>query len=122
MKLIPSLLLLTSSIFAQENELTRHVEHQYLYKASIVTLVAGNVIDAQSSYGRYELNPLLRTSDGRFGAKSIVIKGGITAGILLAEHYGINKLRGGRRISTIVNFALGVNMIGVGIQNHRGGF
>lgn len=93
-----------------------------LYAMSIGTLAAGNLIDAQSSYGRFELNPVLASADGRFGGRAIVFKGLINAGILAAERYGINRLPHGRRISTIINFAIGGSMIGVGIQNHRGGF
>lgn len=37
--------------------------------------------DAASSWGRVELNPVLRSSDGRFGARGLAIKGTFAIGV-----------------------------------------
>lgn len=42
-------------------------------------------LDAASSWGRVELNPVLRSSDGRFGARGLGIKLGIFAGVELVK-------------------------------------
>lgn len=56
-----------------------------LWVASLVTLVASNAADAASSWGRMEANPLLASSNGRFGAKALSIKFGLTAAVAIPE-------------------------------------
>lgn len=43
--------------------------------------LAATSADAASSWGRVELNPVLRSSDGRFGAKGVAIKGAFAVGV-----------------------------------------
>jgi hypothetical protein len=45
-----------------------------LWWASVAALAASSVLDARSSWGRQELNPLLQNSNGRFSARSVGIK------------------------------------------------
>lgn len=46
---------------------------------------AATSLDAASSWGRMEANPILRSADGRFGAQGLSIKLGIFAGMELAK-------------------------------------
>jgi hypothetical protein len=48
-----------------------------LWWASVAALAAATVLDARSSWGRQELNPLLQGSSGRFNASSVEIKSSI---------------------------------------------
>ena len=46
-----------------------------LWKASMVTLGVAHATDVASSWGHGEANPVLRSGDGRFGVRGLVIKG-----------------------------------------------
>lgn len=48
-----------------------------LWWASVAALAAASVLDARSSWGRHELNPLLQGPNGRFSARSVEIKSAI---------------------------------------------
>ena len=52
------------------------------YRASVAAVGACAVADAASSWGRYELNPILVGPGGRFDGRSVAIKGAITGGTL----------------------------------------
>jgi hypothetical protein len=45
-----------------------------LWWASVAAVAAASVFDAGSSWGKREMNPLLQSPNGRFGARSIEIK------------------------------------------------
>ncbi len=44
------------------------------WKRSLIPLLASQSLDAASSYGYRELNPVLADADGRFGVKSTTLK------------------------------------------------
>ncbi len=48
-----------------------------LWWVSVAALAGASVLDARSSWGRHELNPLLQGPNGRFGARSVEIKSAI---------------------------------------------
>jgi hypothetical protein len=50
-----------------------------------VALVAASVVDAKSSWGRRELNPMLADGSGRFGARGLGIKLGILGGAQVVQ-------------------------------------
>lgn len=56
-----------------------------IWIASMIAAVAGTSFDAASSWHRPESNPLLASSDGRFGAKGLGIKAGFAAGLLVPQ-------------------------------------
>jgi len=55
-----------------------------LYKASIPAVVAGSTADIATSWGRGELNPLLRGAQGTFGARGLALKSALVGGSTLA--------------------------------------
>jgi hypothetical protein len=57
-----------------------------LWKISAATLLASNVLDAGSSWGKRELNPVLSGSTGSFGGKSALLKLGVEAGVVTVEY------------------------------------
>jgi hypothetical protein len=67
-----------------------------LWLVSIPLFLAASVLDAQSSWGKTELNPLLRGQAGRFDGRSAAIKIGITGGILGSEYSVIHMFRHNR--------------------------
>ena len=48
-----------------------------LWWVSVAALAGASVLDARSSWGRHELNPLLQGPNGQFSARSIEIKSAI---------------------------------------------
>ncbi len=48
-----------------------------LWWVSVAALAGASVLDARSSWGRRELNPLLQGPNGRFSARSVEIKSAI---------------------------------------------
>ena len=48
-----------------------------LWWVSVAALAGASVLDARSSWGRHELNPLLQGPNGRFSARSVEIKSAI---------------------------------------------
>jgi hypothetical protein len=62
-----------------------------LYRSSIIALAAANAIDIQSSWGGRELTPMLRSGDGRFGARGAGIKLGMLAGMVSTEYLLVRK-------------------------------
>jgi hypothetical protein len=63
-----------------------------LWWASVAALAAASVLDARSSWGQHELNPLLQGPSGRFSASSIEMKSAIVGAgvafqwVLLRHH------------------------------------
>jgi hypothetical protein len=68
-------------------ELSRatHSRGRYLWRASAASLAAANVMDAQSSWGKHELNPNLSGNNGTFGRQGAVLKLGIVGGMCVLE-------------------------------------
>jgi hypothetical protein len=67
-----------------------------IWKISMAAMLGTSAIDAASSMGKQEGNPLLRSSDGKFGARGIAIKGSLTAlciapQLLLRSHHELRK-------------------------------
>ena len=59
---------------------------------SIAAFAAANAFDLHSSHGKMELNPLLRSSDGRFSTgRAAAMKGGIGAGFIALQGWMIHK-------------------------------
>lgn len=57
-----------------------------VWAASVGALATANVLDARSSAGRYEANPLLRDSQGRFSpGRAAMIKSAASGGVLLLQ-------------------------------------
>jgi hypothetical protein len=66
-------------------ELNHPLPHKDLWIASLVALGAVNVLDVVSSMGQRELNPLLQTSSGSFGARSVAVKASIVGGSMVLQ-------------------------------------
>src|SRR3954454_20932833 len=71
-----------------------------LWKISIATMLASTALDAGSSMGKHEANPLLRSSNGTFGSKGIAIKASL-AGLTLAPQIAFRNRRDLRKAFTI---------------------
>ena len=85
-----------------------------LYWGSVAFVVAGHTLDAVSSYGAYEGNPLMRSRDGRLGLRGIAIGTGIVGAMLLAQRLCGKR---SRKAFVPVNFAVGGFRTGVAVRN-----
>jgi hypothetical protein len=74
-----------------------------LWKISIATMLASTALDAGSSMGKHEANPLLRSSNGTFGSRGIAIKAGL-AGFTLVPQIALRNRHDLRKAFTIANF------------------
>lgn len=75
---------------------------------SVGALIAANVLDARSSVGRYETNPLLCDSQGRFNTRrSVAIKSAASGGMLVLQVVLHRRMpeQSLEKPSAVVNFA-----------------
>src|SRR6266545_1912132 len=77
-----------------------------LWRTSVAVLVAANVMDARSSWGKYELNPSLSGNNGRFGRQGALLKLGIVGGTFVLESWLLRHQHSARfyRRVALVNF------------------
>lgn len=91
-----------------------HVSRVWI--ASTVALLAATSLDAASSWGKYEGNPLLRSGNGTFGAQGVSLKFAI-AGAMLAPQLLFRKNRRATKFFTIANFAQAGMFTGIAVRN-----
>jgi hypothetical protein len=88
------------------------------WKASVIALVAASAADVHSSMGRYELNPMLRSADGRFGIKGIAIKSLIAGGAIGMQYLLVRKSPQASRYAAIANLGMTAMFTKVAIHNY----
>ncbi len=81
-------------------------------------MLASQALDATSSYGMRELNPILGGSDGRFGMQSVSIKLGVTGALLGAEYLIVRAHPRAARMFTKLNWAAAMVTFGVAVHNY----
>ena len=72
---------------------------------SLAPLAASQALDAHSSWGHRELNPLLADANGGFGMKATGIKVGTLAGVVGVEYLLVRKYPRTAKFLSIVNLA-----------------
>src|SRR5580704_3228598 len=75
------------------------------WKWSLAPLVASQAMDAASSYGMRELNPLLAGPEGQFGIKATLLKAGVTAALVGAEYLIVKAHPRAAKIFTKINWS-----------------
>ena len=89
------------------------------WKWSAAAVAGASFADAATSFRGYELNPVLRGSDGRFGTRGIAIKGGVVAGMLLAQRTVGRRNPRAYRVFAKVNWVVAGVTSGVAVRNTR---
>jgi hypothetical protein len=84
---------------------------------SLAPLFASQALDAASSYGMRELNPLLAGSNGGFGMKATTIKFGVIGALAGAEYLIVRKHPASAKFFTIVNWVTAGGTTGVAVHN-----
>lgn len=85
-----------------------------LFTASQVALATAQVPDSHSSWGRFELNPVL--GKGAFGPRHLAIKTAVAVSTLAGQRHPAFKRH--RRVFTIVNFAVAGVTLAVAKRNY----
>lgn len=95
---------------------------QDAYRLSVISLAGASVMDAASSLGHREGNPVLRGSEAAYGWQGVAIKAGIVSGVLLAERLILRhnpRDSRTRKALTIVNFSAAGATTAVAAHNWR---
>jgi hypothetical protein len=75
------------------------------WKLSLVPLAASQALDASSSWGMRELNPVLAGPDGRFGARAATVKLGVVGAFVGIEYLLVKKYPHAARAFEKINWA-----------------
>ncbi|MEQ1946434.1 MAG: hypothetical protein ABL995_04560 [Bryobacteraceae bacterium] len=89
------------------------------WAVSLAPLTASQALDASSSYGMRELNPLLASANGGFGMKATSIKFGAVAGLMGVEYLLVKKYPRSAKFFTIVNWTTAGATTGLAVHNYR---
>jgi hypothetical protein len=88
------------------------------WKLSLLPLVASETLDAASSYGMRELNPVLAGSNGEFGMRATTIKFGVIGVFIGVEYLIVKAHPGAARIFSKVNWAAAGVTTGLAVHNY----
>jgi hypothetical protein len=88
------------------------------WKISLAPLVGSQALDAASSYGMRELNPLLASANGGFETKATMIKMGATGAIVGVEYLLARKYPRSARVIAKLNWTTGIVTTGFAIHNY----
>jgi hypothetical protein len=88
------------------------------WKISLAPLVASQALDACSSYGMRELNPLLASDNGGFGMKGVAIKLAVTSAVVGVEYLVIRKYPRSTRVISKLNWTTGIVTTGFALHNY----
>lgn len=111
---VPPAVTVTNSIGTIEDRHEKTMNR--IWVASLFAMAAARGMDAASSWGKWEGNPLLASRDGTFGAKGMSIKAGIAAGVIVPEIL-LRKHKNLKPKFAIGNFAEAALFGGVAIHN-----
>jgi hypothetical protein len=82
------------------------VSGKVLWRASLTSLAVANVMDVHSSWGKYELNPLLSGTNRTFGRDGALLKMAFQGGLMGVEYLVTRGHASGRlyRALAFINF------------------
>jgi hypothetical protein len=95
-----------------------HGSWQKKWAISLAPLVASEALDAASSYGLRELNPVLAQPDGRFGMKAACVKFGVIGGLIGVEYLLVRKYPRSAKFFTVINWTTAGATTGLAIHNY----
>jgi len=91
---------------------------QRSWRRSLAAVAVSQTLDITSSYRMRELNPLLASSDGRFGAKAATIKAGTAAAVVALEYLIVKKYPKTARVFSKLNWSSAALTTGIAIHNY----
>jgi hypothetical protein len=87
------------------------------WERSLIPLVASQSLDAASSYGYRELNPLLASQNGTFGVKATAMKFSVVAGLIGVEYLLVRKSPKAARLFEKLNWSSSLLTTGLAVHN-----
>jgi hypothetical protein len=108
MKVLVMLVLMALTACAEDHR-------QRNWNFSVAFFAGAQVMDAISSHGAIEQNPVL--GRGQFGGRQIAIKAGIASGVILAERMILRRHPETRTFWTWTNYATGTAIAAVAVRN-----
>ena len=99
----------------------QHERHsgRKLWWISIAAVGAATLLDATTSVGKYEQNPIFRTGDGTFNTgRGVAIKLGALGASAAAQYLLFRNERHIPTALTLTNFAVSGVLGGIAIRNH----
>jgi hypothetical protein len=119
----PTIDQLSSSQFASASNEPRFSKNDPKWRRqwaiSLAPLFASQALDAASSYGMRELNPLLAGPDGGFGTKATALKFGAIGALTGVEYFLVRKYPRSAKIFTIVNWTTSGATAALAVHNYR---
>jgi hypothetical protein len=95
------------------------VKRSKLWKFSALALAGALAADSASSWGRPELNPLVRGNAGRFDARSFGLKASIAGGGLLTQYLLLRKAPQAEKAAAWTNFGAAGLLGAAAIHNYQ---
>jgi hypothetical protein len=95
----------------------RQAQSVTAWKLSLAPLLASQALDAYSSRGLHELNPVLAGSGGEFGEKAMLLKAGIAGALIGVEYLVVRKHPGAAKLLWKINVASAAVTGGVAAHN-----
>jgi hypothetical protein len=122
MRKLLCLLAISTGMLSAQNALSleKHVPGKALWRWSLTSLAAANVLDVHSSWGKAELNPTLAGPNGTFGLHGALLKCSFQGGLMGLE-YLITRAHPSPKIFralSVLNFAASAGTAGVAIHNY----
>jgi hypothetical protein len=87
------------------------------WAVSLAPLFVSESLDAASSYGMRELNPLLASPDGGFGMKAASVKFGVIGALAGVEYVLVKKYPRSARFFAIANWTTAGATTGLAVHN-----
>jgi hypothetical protein len=90
-----------------------------LWTVSAAVLLASNLMDVKSSWGKRELNPVLQGTSGTFGGKGSLLKLGVEGGVIAVEYLMLrhHPSRSLEKALTWINFGDASLTTGMAVRN-----
>jgi hypothetical protein len=107
-----------TSQHASERSSASNAKWRRQWAVSLAPLFASQALDAASSYGMLELNPLLASPDGRFGMKATTIKFGVIGALAASEYFLVRKYPRSAKVFTIVNWTTAGATSALAVHNY----
>ncbi len=92
--------------------------HGKLWRVSAAVLGAVTIADMQSSAGRLEANPMLRSQDGRFSSRGVALKGLVVGAAVGTQWLMLRKNPNAAPYAAGINFAAAALTGAAVVHNH----
>ena len=89
-----------------------------VWRISVGLLAGAVAADAHSSWGRIEVNPLLRGPDGRFAARGAAVKGSLLGATVLTQYLLLRRAPKAEPYAAAAKFAVASALAGVAAHNY----